>query len=257
MGLSVAIACKNNEQTIGRTLESVRGLADEIVAADSGSTDGTMDLLASHDARVIETEWKGHVATKQLAIDACSHDWVLLLDSDESLEPELRDSVARVIERGDDGLVACEMNRRVWYLGEPLRHVWQPEWRLRLFRKGRARVGGLDPHDRMELTGGGRVDRIGGILRHDSFGSIGEHFRAQADHARSMAASLHRAGKRGSYARLLTSPVGAFTKQMVIKGGWRDGWRGWVASSSSAAGTLMKHAVLIELGRAEREGRAT
>src|SRR5690606_18481587 len=79
--LSVAIVCRNNERTIGRTLESVRGMAAEIVAVDSGSTDGTIDLLEQAGARVIRSEWLGHVKTKQMALEACSQEWVLCLDS--------------------------------------------------------------------------------------------------------------------------------------------------------------------------------
>src|SRR4029077_4245626 len=87
--LSVAIVCKDNAATIGRTLDSVRGLAGEIVAVDSGSTDGTIGMLDAAGARVIRSEWLGHVKTKQKAMEACTRDWVLCLDSDESLEPEL------------------------------------------------------------------------------------------------------------------------------------------------------------------------
>src|SRR5258705_12320300 len=91
--LSIAIVCRNNEGTIGRTLESVAGLGAETVAVDSGSTDGTIGLLERHGARVRRSEWKGHVATKQMALDACAQPWVLALDSDESLTAELRASV--------------------------------------------------------------------------------------------------------------------------------------------------------------------
>src|SRR5690606_38535587 len=82
--LSVAIVCRDNIGTIGRTVESVSGLADEIVAVDSGSTDGTIELLEAAGARVLHTDWKGHVATKQMALEACGREWILCLDSDES-----------------------------------------------------------------------------------------------------------------------------------------------------------------------------
>ena len=93
MRLSVSIVCKNSADTIGRTLDSVQGLADEIVAVDSGSTDATLDMLREAGARVIESPWLGYVKTKQLALDHCQGDWVLALDSDESPLPELIRSI--------------------------------------------------------------------------------------------------------------------------------------------------------------------
>lgn len=254
--LSVAMVCKDSDATIGRVLDSVGGLASEVVAVDSGSTDGTLGLLRAHDAKIIETEWRGYVATKQVAMDACAQPWTLLLDSDESLDETLASEIRRVIEGDDPRFAAYEMNRMTWYMGRPLRHVWQPEWRLRLFRTGRARQAGLEPHDYLELIPGerGGVGRLGGTLRHDSFATIGEHLGKQWSHARLNAKALHESGRRGSVLRMLTSPGGAVFKQIVLKGGWRDGWRGWAAAGSAAGGTLMKHLILLELSRSDRSG---
>ena len=247
--LSVAIVCKNNETTIGRTLESVAGLASEIVAVDSGSTDGTVGLLERAGARVIRTEWRGYVATKGMALDACAQDWTLCLDSDESVTPELRRSIENVLSHRTDHH-GFELNRKVFFRDRPLNFAWQPEWRLRLVRHGTARWTGIDPHDRLELLSG-TVGTLAGDLRHDSIGTFAEFLAKQAVHARTMAASMHREGQRGSLLRLLTSPPGAFLKQMVLKQAWRDGWAGWLAAGSTAAAAFMKHAVLIELSRAK------
>jgi hypothetical protein len=254
--LSVAIVCKNNEATIGRTLASVAGLASEIVALDSGSTDGTIGLLESYGARVERVQWQGHVRTKQMALEACSQAWVLSLDSDESPEADLRDSVRAAVERDDPGVAGAYVNRAVFYRGRFLRHVWQPEWRLRLVRRGCARWGGLDPHDKLEVVGASPTGtlRLAGTLRHDSFATFADHFRAQCAHSRTMAGSLHKAGVRGSYVRLLISPGGAFFKQLVLKRGFMDGYAGWLAASSTAAGALMKHAMLLELSRSGEGG---
>src|SRR5215468_6088436 len=115
--LSVSIVCRNNDRTIGRTIDSVAGLATEIVAVDSGSTDGTIPLLERHRARIIRTDWKGHVATKQMALEACTGDWVLSLDSDESLEPDLQASIREALDRNDQRAHGYEVNRKVWYRG--------------------------------------------------------------------------------------------------------------------------------------------
>lgn len=251
--LSVAIVCCNNAATIGRTLESVRGMAREIVAVDGGSTDGTLDLLAQHNARIVSSPWLGHVRTKQLALDHCAGPWVLCLDSDESAEPELRRSIERVLASEIAADVAgFEINRKVFYAGAFLHHAWQPEWRLRLVRRGRARWGGVDPHDGLRVEGGpgpSRVIRLDGDLRHDSIDSISEFLGKQVQYGRISAAGLHAMGVRSGPARLLISPAGAFVKQLVLKRAFLDGWRGWLAAASAATAALAKHAALIELQR--------
>lgn len=251
--LSVAIVCKDSAATIGRTLDSVRGLAAEIVAVDSGSTDGTIPMLEAAGARVIHSDWLGHIKTKQKALEACSQDWVLCLDSDESLDDALRANVLEVAShvpaRPGSGF---EVNRMTYYRDRPLRHVWQPEWRLRLVSRGSASWGGHDPHDVLRLqTHVSATKRLRGHLRHDSFPTFTEHMRKQWHHATTMAASLHAAGSRGSYLKLAASPPGAFIKQLVLKRGFLDGYPGWLAAASTACGTLIKHAALIELDRSE------
>lgn len=250
--LSVAIVCRNNGRTIGATLHSVISLASEIVAVDSGSSDETIPLLERHGARIIRSEWLGHVKTKQLALDHCTKDWVLCLDSDEVVLPELAASIRATIQKNDVAIGGCTLNRKTYYRSRPLNHAWQPEPRLRLVRRGRARWAGLDPHDYLELIqtagGPGWTGTLSGDLRHDSFETFAEHLRKQWDHSRVMAQSLHAAGKRGSYAALLVSPAAAMLKQLVLKGAFLDGAPGWLAAASTAAGALMKHAMLIELG---------
>jgi glycosyltransferase involved in cell wall biosynthesis len=257
--LSVAIVCRDNEGTIARTLDSVAGLAGEIVAVDSGSRDGTIPILERHRARIIRTEWRGYVATKQVALEACTGDLVLSLDSDESLDPALVAEIRRIDEGASraggppDGWV---MNRKVFYRDRPLNHAWQPEHRLRLVRRGKARWSGLDPHDYLELQPGASQAPgcLPGFIRHDSVGTFAGFLRKHVEHATLTARSLHAAGRRASLPGLVTSPVGALLKQLIIKQAWRDGWPGWLAAGSMAAYTLAKHITLIELSRSN--GRA-
>lgn len=257
--LSVSIVCKNNQHTIGRTLEAFRGLADEIVAVDSGSTDGTLAILRDAGARVIQTEWKGYIGTKRFALEHCTMDWVFSVDSDESPEPELRGAVLGALTENDPRIGGYEVNRKVFYAGRFLQHAWQPEWRLRLIRREHAHWGGHEPHDKLCLQPHChlKIARLRGDLRHDSFKSIGEHLATQARHAAAGAEALAAMGRRASVARLVFSPPWAFFRQIVVRRGFLDGWRGWAAGASAAAGTLMKHAILLETcRRAAEEGRS-
>ncbi|MEZ6164243.1 MAG: glycosyltransferase family 2 protein, partial [Phycisphaerales bacterium] len=211
--LSVMIPCRNNERTMGRVLNSVRDLANQLVVVDSGSTDATMDLVnaARHwgtcEVLLIETHWRGFVKTKQLALDACSCDYTLWLDSDEPVTPELASSIKAAMAKGLD---AATVNRVVEYKGKLLRHCWQPEHRLRLVktslvREGKARFAGIDPHDYLEIDPPHSAPLIEGVLIHESFESFAQHL----DNARRLslvsAQSMHNMGKRTSTLKLMTS----------------------------------------------------
>lgn len=252
--LSVAIVCRNNQATIGRTLQSVRGLAGEIVAVDSGSTDATLALLDQAGARVIRSEWLGHVRTKQLALEACTGAWVLALDSDESLEPALQASLRRFLEGPPPGVDGATLNRKVWVQGRFLNYAWQPERRLRLVRRGRAAWGGLDPHDQLRLTDpGARTVHLVGDLRHDSIATWSDFLAKQVVYGRLMAEAMARAGRRGSLARAVLSPPGAFCKQVILKRAFLDGWRGWLAALSTGVAAAAKHVALYERTRVPAE----
>lgn len=251
--LSVAIVCKNSAATIERTLASVRPLAKQIVALDSGSTDNTLSVLAAFGAQIHHIAWMGHVKTKQAALEACGEPWILCLDSDESVEPALADDLRAVITA--DGHIrggradGWEVNRKVWYAGRFLEHTWQPEWRLRLVRNGAAHWQGIDPHDKLTLRTPGPTGRLRGDLRHDSIGRIDDFLARQVRYGRISADGLWNLGRRGSVLGLLTSPPGAFVKQYLLKRGVLDGWRGLLGATSAAVAAAAKHAALLERSR--------
>lgn len=253
--LSVAIVCKDAKSTIARTIRSVRGLAREVVVLDSGSTDGTLQLLHRMGVNAQHQNWLGYIAQKNCALSISRQPWILCLDSDESLEPDLRDSIVAALTRDDPATAGFEMNRKVFYKQRYLEHAWQPEWRLRLVRRGAAEWTGYDPHDSLELKHAvpGRTQRLAGTMRHDSIDSIADFLAKQCRHGRTAATALHKRGHRGRILALLTSPIGAWLKQMIGRSAWRDGWRGWLAASAAATAALAKHAALLELSRAPHD----
>jgi hypothetical protein len=238
--LAVALTAFNSMRTIDSVLASVRPIAQRIVVVDSGSTDGTVECCQRHGAEIIDQPWMGHVKQKQFAIDQCTdHAWVLLLDSDESLEDDLRASIAATIERDDPDYDGWSINRKVWFLGGWLHHTYQPEWRLRLIRGGRGTVAGEGVHDYLQVPG--RVGRLNGVCRHDSWASL----RELADRQLWYAQEASRAGVRGgSVLNLIVSPPAAMLKQLLVKRGCLDGRRGLIAAAMTFNHTMLKHAFL-------------
>jgi len=263
--ISISIICKNSIETLPRVLEAVRPLvagsgeeAGEIVAVDSGSEDGTLELLERAGARVVRSAWHGHVKTKQLALMQCVKPWILCLDSDEPPDAELCKAIVEAVRENDQRISGYRVNRKLFFAGRYLDHCWQPEPRLRLVRKGYAAWGGIGPHDRLELLPGSGLERdLRGTLRHDSFRSFSDHLERQASYAKLSAYALFERGERSSVFHIMTTAPAAFLKQVVVKNAWRDGWRGILAAASTAAGTLMKHIVLTELTMRERERLGT
>ncbi|MCH8153319.1 MAG: glycosyltransferase family 2 protein [Planctomycetes bacterium] len=240
--LAVAITTKDNMRTIERTLRSVQLIASRIVVVDSGSTDGTIERCQALGAEVVHHDWDGMVVQRQFALEQCrEHRWVLALDSDESLEPQLQDSITRTLREDDPRYQGWFMNRKVWFLGGWLHHTFQPEWRLRLVRGGAGRVTGIGPqgrggHDRIEVDG--RAGRLVGNCRHDSWADVQQWCQRSISLAE-RAAQYADCG--GSLLNLLLSPPAAMIKQLILKRGFLDGMRGLIAAGMTFNYTMLKH----------------
>src|SRR5947209_19702467 len=144
--LSIAIVALNEEANIGQVLESVRW-ANEIILVDSGSSDRTCDIAREYGARVILEPWRGYTGQKNYALELCTSDWVLSLDADEEVSPELAAEIRGVLAR-PASLDGYAMARKNLFLGRWMRHGgFYPDPKLRLFRRGRAYSTGRDPHD--------------------------------------------------------------------------------------------------------------
>ncbi|MFO0875556.1 MAG: glycosyltransferase family 2 protein [Phycisphaerales bacterium] len=257
-GLHVVLTAHDSMRTIEHTLASVRDLAERVLVVDSGSTDGTIEACRAAGAEVVHRPWSGYVAQRQAAMEwsaapssGAPPRWVLLLDSDEAVEPALAESMRRTLAGDDPAIAGYEINRKLWFHGAWLHHVFQPEWRLRLVRAALVRAGGVRavgrvPHDALEADG--RVARLAGDLRHDSWLNAHDMLRRQVAYAR-LSAEAGAGG--GTLAHVMVSPAAAFLKQFVLRGGWLDGWRGAVCAGGAAAATLMKHVCVMERRRSD------
>lgn len=247
--LSVVVITLNEEENIGRCLESVSDVADEILVVDSLSTDTTREICESHGARFVEQKFLGYVEQKNFALDLATHEHVLSLDADEALSPELRAEILRI--KADFQQDGYRFNRLTRHSGHWVRHCgWYPDAQVRLFRKSKTRWVGTNPHDHAEVSGS--VAHIAGDLFHYSFDSVSSHVK-QADHFTSIEArALISQGKRGSLLKLVSGAPLRFCGDYFLKLGILDGRHGLVICSLNGLYVLLTTAKMMEL---ERQGK--
>ncbi len=251
-GLVACYTCMNSMRTLPGSLDSVRGLAERVVVVDSGSTDGTLEFLREAGIQPVHRDFTNPTEQKAHAMSlAADGGWTLLLDSDESLDERACHAIREAIAACPPDVSGFELNRITWLDGRLLRHSFQPEWRLRLVRSGASRVVGdsVGGHDRVEVDGSTR--RLEGRILHDSWTGA-RHMLERGIYFGFRAAEFERGGRR---INLLVNPAAAFLKQLVLRRGFMDGWRGWVAAGGVASQALAKHLAIMELRELEREDR--
>ena len=243
--LSVCIITFNEERNIRECLESV-AWADEIVVVDSFSTDATLDICLELTSKVYQREWPGWVAQKDYARSMAQHEWVLSLDADEHVSPELRAEIESILEAPEVEYDGFEMPRLAWYMGRWIRHGgWYPGRRVRLFRKSKAQWVGTDPHDRAEVDG--RVGRLRGNILHYTYRDFSHHLQTIDRYSTVGAQALFEQGKRSRWFHLVLRPPLNAIRKYVIQLGFLDGLPGVLIALMTAVGTMSKYAKLREM----------
>ncbi len=246
---SLCVITRDEERSLPRCLRSV-AFASDMVVLDSGSTDRTVELAKSAGARTFVEPFRGHVAQKARAIELARNDWVLCLDADEELSPELAASIQAALASGDPTVAGFELARKTCYAGRFILHSgWWPEWRLRLFDRRLGGWTGDDPHDRVEVRG--RVLRLAGACHHYAYRNLEHHLDKVNRYTTTMARGLAARGRRFSWSDLLMRPAGRFLRMYVLRRGFLDGGRGFLLATIGAFYVFLKYAKLWELTRGE------
>jgi glycosyltransferase involved in cell wall biosynthesis len=240
--LSAAIITYNEEKNIERCIKSLLPVADEIVVLDSFSEDKTELICANLGVKFHQHAFDGHIQQKNRALTYTKYDWVLSLDADEALSSELRDSILR-LKSASALSDAYAFNRLNYYCGIPLRHIWQPDINIRLWRKGAGQWEGKNPHDTFILKPEKTLTRLKGNLLHYSFETIEQHLNQINKFSSIAADDLFKKGKKPGL-KLYFSPVTAFVKQYFLKAGFLDGYYGFVVAVNSAFAKFSKYSKL-------------
>ena len=248
MALSVVLITQNAAAHLPDCLASV-AFADEVVVVDSGSSDGTAALAERYGARVLAKEWLGFGPQKQFAVEQAAHDWVLCLDADERVSPELAASLVRALEA--PAAKVYRMARRNRFLGRWLRHgEGYPDWSARLFDRRHARWSDDTVHEKLLYAVS--PGTLAGDLLHESAEDLGRYLEKQNRYTTLAAQELHRSGRRAGLAELALSPVVRFFKFYLLRLGFLDGLPGLAHISIGCMNSFMKYAKLIELQRGAR-----
>ncbi len=242
--LSIVILTKNEEENIVRAIKSVKDIANEIIVLDSGSEDRTVEIAESLGAKVFFHPFESYPKQVNNAISLTSNIWIFVLDADEELSDELKTSIKNELKnpRYDCYFV----NRRTFFLGKFLNHTLYPEWRLRLFKKGKVKYEG-EIHEVVKCFG--KIGKLHGDLYHYSFKDFQDFVEKNLRYSRLSAQILYKKGKKSRALDLTFRPVWTFFKFFLLKKGFLDGWRGFTISLSYAFFNLAKYTFLKELSQ--------
>ncbi len=243
MKISVAIITRNAARDLERCLASV-GFADQIVVLDQNSEDGTVEVCRRAGAELYQTEWLGFGRTKQAAVRKCRNRWVLSLDTDEEVSPELRAAIEGLPEDAEPA--AFEINRLSRFLGVWIRHCgWHPEYVVRLFDRDRGSFNEKPVHEGIEVSG--EVKRLPGLLRHYTCATFEAYVAKQNRYSSLAAEEMAAAGRRSSLAGAVVRAHATFWRMWLLQGGCLDGWPGTVLCLVSAYYSLGKYTKLARL----------
>jgi glycosyltransferase involved in cell wall biosynthesis len=246
--LSVTVITKNEAGDVGDALRSV-AWADERIVVDSRSTDDTVAIARQHTDRVFVRDWPGYIAQKNHAASIASHDWILSLDADERVTPELAAEIQSLVA-GTPPHPGYRIPRVTWHLGRWIRTTdWYPDFQLRLYNRRLAEWTGRYVHE--SVTVRGSVGRLKGELQHFAYRDIADHLETIDRYTTYAARQMHERGRRTGALEIAGHPPLAFLRNYIAHGGFRDGVPGLVISALNSYYVFLKFAKLRELGDAQ------
>ena len=239
--VSLIVITRDEAELIGQCLASAQSFCDELVVIDSFSTDATVAIAESLGARVYQQEFTDYVRQKQAALDRATSDWVLLLDADEQATYDLGRAIVTAIT-SPDAAAGYRIQRVLYHLGHYYTRPIYRDFPVRLFRRDRGHIGGVDPHDKVVVDG--RVGRLKPPILHYSYRDVADHV-----------ATINRFSTRGAAQvepsrfvalQMFTHPLWRFFNFYIVRGGFLEGGRGFYAAMTAAFYVFLKYAKIYE-----------
>jgi glycosyltransferase involved in cell wall biosynthesis len=244
--LSVVIITKNEELNIGRCLDSVKEVADEVIVVDSFSTDRTEQICKERGVIFMQHPFEGHIEQKRYATQQAHFQYVLSLDADEALDETLTKEILSVKTNWQqDGYT---FNRMTNYCGSWIKHGdWYPDVQLRLWDREKGKWGGTNPHDRFIMNEGTLTKQLRGNILHYSYYTIEGHIKQMNFFTSILSKEYAKKGKKATWFKILVSPFFTFLRGYILRLGFLDGYHGLVVNLISAHATFIKYIKVREL----------
>lgn len=244
--ISVCIIAGNEAHRIGDTLKSVQDWTSEIIVViNDNVSDGTDQVVEAFGGRVFREPWKGFLNQKNSASEKCGQPWLLNLDADEVVTPELQSEIAAVVSQQQPACAAYEFPRCAFYCGRWIRHGdWYPDRVLRLWRRESARWGGIEPHTKLEVNG--RIGRLRSDLLHFTNESITRQIAKITLNHVDFVKRRRARGKSAGFFELGVRPPWRFLRAYFLRLGFLDGWQGFYIAKLSAFSTLTRYTMVRE-----------
>ncbi len=250
--ISAVIITKNEERNIARCLDSLDVVVDEILVIDSFSEDRTVEIAREYGAKVIESKWLGYGETKNLGNRLAQNDYILSIDADEALSPQLAASILALKE--EMKAPAYEMNRILNYCGKWIRYGgFYPDKKIRLFHRGMMQWDDAEVHEKLYFLNEDLKDEIQwieGDLLHYSYHSISDHISRLNRY--SNLASLQLAGRKALFAHMIFNSAWRFIHRYFIRGGFRDGYMGFILCRNQAFEVYLKYAKALHVRKTSK-----
>lgn len=244
--ISATLITNNEEANVEEALQSL-AWADEIVVADSGSTDATVEICRRYTDRVFKRAWTGFVDQKNYVVERASHDWIISLDADERIGPELAREIEQ-LRRAGFRHAGYRIPRVAFFMGRWVRHGdWYPDHQLRLFDRRRGRWRGGRVHESVQVEGTPGILR--GEIQHYTYRSLSDYLRRLETYSTLAAQDYQQRGKKASLPKLVGNPCLTFLKAYLLKRGFLDGAPGLMVAVMGAVSVFFKYAKLYELQR--------
>lgn len=247
--ISVVIITLNEEKRIGRCIDSVAEIADEILIIDSFSTDRTQEIAEQKGAQFIQNTFEGHIQQKNFGVNGAKYDMILSLDADESLDEVALSEIIKI--KRDSSCDAYSFKRLTNYCGKWIRHCgWYPDKKTRLFDRKKGHWGGVNPHDRVVLDQDSTHQELGGNILHYSFPTISSHALTANSFSEIAALEAFNKGKKVNFiVHILLNPTFTFIKKYFFQLGVLDGFYGFVICILSAHSNFLKYTKIWQLHR--------
>lgn len=249
--LGVIIITKNEEKNIERCLRSV-AWADEIIVLDSGSTDATVEIAKNYTHHTYQTDWPGFGVQKQRALDKCTTDWVLSVDADEEITPELQNEIMELLKSNPifDGY---EIQRKSQFCNKWIEYGdWGSDWLTRLWRKENGSFDQRIIHEKVVVNG--KVGKLKYALLHYTYTSLDITLGKMNSYSSLGAELLFKEGKRSSVIKALYHSFWSFLRGYILRLGFLDGWQGFVIARINSLGSFYKYIKLLEKWEARSQG---